>query len=484
MKVYFLLFLFYVNGLMANTYYVSENGLDSNTGLSESLAFASIQKAADLVVAGDSVLVLAGSYAGFDFRSASGDALNPIVFQAVGEVLITSSGPQRDDGINIEGPDHVIIDGFTVNNMLGSGNGIRVVLSDHVLIKNNKCDNNAERGIFTGFTDDITIEYNVCTNSVDEHGIYVSNSSDRPIIRYNECYGNNNIGIHMNGDLSAGGDGIISDAQVYGNIIHDNNLAAGINMDGCLRPIVYNNLIYNNHTSQGIALFQGDGAIPTREAQIYNNTIIVPNDGRWGILVNTGSHEGTKIFNNIIINNHLSRGSIATESIFNGFESDYNLLSDKVSFTGDGSSVTLTQWQNVGLGLNSHVAAAETDLFVDPFAINPIFALKAQSQALDAGSPVVNPPVSMDIVGMTRPQNQGYDVGAYEKIYCPKSRTLSGVDEPLTGFYFAQDTIYLSGILEINTDVSLRATTIENMGNLNILSGATATIQKDGCVEE
>ena len=42
----------------------------------------------------------------------------------------------------------------------------------------------------------------------------------------------NAIGIHMNGDLSAGGDGIISDAQVYGNILHDNNTAAGINMDG------------------------------------------------------------------------------------------------------------------------------------------------------------------------------------------------------------------------------------------------------------
>ena len=48
----------------------------------------------------------------------------------------------------------------------------------------------------------------------------------------------------MNGDLSAGGDGIISDAQIYGNIIYDNNLAAGINMDGLENPIVYNNLIY------------------------------------------------------------------------------------------------------------------------------------------------------------------------------------------------------------------------------------------------
>ena len=55
----------------------------------------------------------------------------------------------------------------------------------------------------------------------------------------------------MNGDLSAGGDGIISDAQVYGNILYENKLAAGINMDGLQDPIIYNNLIYNNHTASG-----------------------------------------------------------------------------------------------------------------------------------------------------------------------------------------------------------------------------------------
>ena len=289
--------------LGATTYYVSNDGDDANTGLSLAEAFATIQHAADLVTAGDSVLVEEGTYVGFDLRDVNGTADDPILFQGLGDnVLIHQPGPIRDDGINIEQADYVVIDGFIVNDMPGSGNGIRLVLSDHCMVRNCSCDNNAERGIFTGFTDDITIEHNVCSNSIDEHGIYVSNSSDRPVIRFNECFGNNFIGIHMNADASLGDDGIISDALVYGNIIHDNNGAAGINMDGLQNPTVFNNLIYNNHFSQGIALFQQDGAIVTQGGKIYNNTILVPADGRWGIHLKDGANINTEIYNNIIIN--------------------------------------------------------------------------------------------------------------------------------------------------------------------------------------
>ena len=51
---------------------------------------------------------------------------------------------------------------------------------------------------------------------------------------------------------------------------------------GLKNPIIYNNLIYNNHFAQGIALFQQDGAIVSHGAKIYNNTIIVPSDGKMG----------------------------------------------------------------------------------------------------------------------------------------------------------------------------------------------------------
>ena len=393
-------------------YYVSNSGSDGNTGLTISDAFLTLQHAADLVVAGDSVFVSDGTYAGFDLRNTNGNLTSPIVFKTLGDnVLINTSGPIRDDGINIENADYVVLDGFIVNDMVGNGNGIRLVLSDHCAVRNCRCDNNAERGIFTGFTDNILIENNICTNAIDEHGIYVSNSSDNPIIRYNECFGNNNIGIHMNGDLSAGGDGIISNAQVYGNILHDNGGAAGINMDGVENPEVYNNLIYNNHFSQGIALFQQDGAIVSQGAKIYNNTIIVPTDGRWGILVRAGANLNTEIYNNIIINLHAWRGSITIEDTA-GFTCDYNIVNDKLSDSGDGSTISFAAWQALGFGLHSQLADSLHHLFEAPDVDN--YQLATASQAIDAGTPLVSTLVTEDLAGVSRPQGSAYDIGCYE----------------------------------------------------------------------
>lgn len=415
-KLKFIILLLFIvittYSIKATNYYVSNSGNNTNNGLTTTNAFLTLQHVANIVIAGDTVFVENGTYVGFDLRNRNGSDGNPIIFKATGNnVLVNQSGSIRDDIINIENADYITIDGFITNDAPGNGNGIRVVLSDFCVIKNNSCDNNAERGIFTAFTDDILIEHNLCTNSLDEHGIYVSNSSDRPIIRYNECYGNNGIGIHMNGDLSSGGDGIISDARIYGNILHDNNRAAGINMDGLQNPIVYNNLIYNNHFAQGIAVFQQDGAIVTNGAKIFNNTIIVPTDGRWGILLQNGANINTEIYNNIIINQHAWRGCIAVENTAQ-FESDYNILNDKMSDSGDGSTINLSTWQNLGFDNHSQLAGDLTSIFVNSTTNN--YQLVNGSQAIDIGTNLVSSIVTDDFNGNTRPTGFGYDIGAYE----------------------------------------------------------------------
>ena len=394
---------------MATDYYVSNSGSDLNDGLSLASAFETLQHAADLVQPGDRVFVEDGTYQGFALWTG-GSPGAPIIFEALGSLAMINTPGPTTDGINVENADYVVIDGFIVNDQ--PRNGIRLALADHCVVRNCRCDNNFERGIFTAFTDDIIIEYNICTNSIDEHGIYVSNSSDRPIIRYNECYGNNNIGIHINGDLSAGGDGIISDAQVYGNFIHDNNLAAGINMDGAENPIIYNNIIVNNHFGQGIALFQQDGAIVSSGAKIFNNTIIVPDDGRWGILMTSGANQNTQIYNNIIINQHAWRGSISCESTDN-LSSDHNILSDKMSDLGDGSAMPLATWQALGLDGQSQKADPLANIFMAPGSSD--YHLLSESQAVDAGNDIlVTSIVTLDFDHNVRPEGDGYDIGAFE----------------------------------------------------------------------
>jgi parallel beta-helix repeat protein len=401
--------LFYIFPCGATNYYVTNSGKNSNDGLSLADAFETLQHAADILAPGDTVLVEDGIYKGFALWSG-GTALDPIVFEALGNnALINTPGPTTD-GINIENADYVILDGFVVNDQ--PRNGIRLALANHCVVRNCRCNNNFERGIFTAFTDDIVIEHNICSNSIDEHGIYVSNSSDRPIIRYNECYGNNNIGIHLNGDLSAGGDGIISSPQIYSNYIHDNNLAAGINMDGVANPIIYNNIIINNHYGQGIALFQQDGAVVTSGAKIYNNTIIVPSDGRWGVLMTSGANKNTEIYNNIIINLHAWRGSISCEST-DDLLSDYNILSNKMSNGGDGVSITLPQWKAIGPDINSLLADSLKEIFSAPGAYD--FHLNSDSQAVGSGNTnLVSTIVLEDFEKNTRPTGSQIDIGAYE----------------------------------------------------------------------
>lgn len=401
-------------------YYVSESGSNSNNGLTPQTAFATLQYAADLVSAGDLVSVLEGTYVGFDIR-ANGNQNQPIVFKAIEDnVVIDERNSVTPDGINIENASWIVIDGFEVKDQPRAG--IRAVVSDFITIRNNNCHNNYKWGIFTGFTDDITIENNSCSFSEDEHGIYVSNSSDRPIIRNNHSFNNNGCGIHMNGDISMGGDGIISNAVVEGNIIHDNGYGGGsaINMDGVQESEIFNNLIYNNHAT-GIAMYQIDGGDASKNNKVYNNTIIQPSDGRWCIISVDGS-TGNTLYNNILINHHSFRGSISLDAAsMTGFVSDYNILVNRLSDDDGNSNMTLSEWQTMGYDTHSMIADTEDQIFVD--YANDNYHLLQNSQAVNAGTNLVLPTVFEDLDNVSRPQGIGFDIGCYEFI------TTTGISE-------------------------------------------------------
>ncbi len=443
----------------ATNYYVSTLGNDSNPGTSVNTAFETIQYVitSNLLAAGDTVFVVNGTYIGFDHRNPSGAPGDPIVYKALGnEVVISGPGGVRQDGINIENADHIVVDGFICNNMINGGNGIRVVNSEFSVVRNCITSDNDKRGIFTGFTDDIMIENNICSGSVDEHGIYVSNSSDRAVIRFNTCFGNNASGIQINADLSAGGDGISDDCQIYGNRIFENKRAAGINLDGVRNITLYNNIIYDNYSAQGIAFHQTDGAVPSTGGKIYNNTIIVPTDGRWGILFANGSGQGAIMYNNIILTKHSSRGSISTTTTA-GMISDFNLFSDVMNAIDDdpGNATTLALWKsNTGLDQNSLVGNQLDNIFDDEPSKD--FHLKLNSIALEKGTNLVNQIVTVDYDGNNRPINPLYDLGALERAIGDCSTILLPVHNPIFSNDFKR-TITLSSDATITQNVSFKA---------------------------
>ncbi|HEX6131535.1 MAG TPA: right-handed parallel beta-helix repeat-containing protein, partial [Actinomycetota bacterium] len=391
----------------AADYWVATGGSDAADGLSIPTAWATLGKAASVVDPGDTVHVLDGGYQGFHLER-SGAPGAPITFVAEGDaVLVTADNGTTPDGINLEGASHVVVDGFVVDGRTRAG--VRAVLGEHVTIRNCRLGQNGRWGILTGFVDDVVIEDNEAHHSVIEHGIYVSNSGDRPIIRRNHVHDNHANGIHMNGDASLGGDGVISGALVERNVVHGNGVGggSGINMDGVVDGVVRNNLLYDNHAS-GISLYRIDGGAGSSGNLVVNNTVVNAADGRWALNVRDGS-TGNVVRNNVLFTAHAFRGSITIDAAsLAGFVSDNNVVMDRFT-TDDGDSVLdLAAWQALGHDASSVVATPE-ELFEVP---GVDFHLKAGSPAIDLGTLVGAP--SEDLDGAPRPVGAAIDAGAYE----------------------------------------------------------------------
>ena len=430
----------------ASTYHVSTSGNNANTGLSIAQAWATIQHAADVALAGDSVIVQQGSYQGFAAMDHSGTQTAPIVFMAEssGVAITAPCAYNALDGINVENVEWVVIEGFTVNDMPRTG--IRTALTDHVTIRYNTCANNFKWGILTGFAEHVIIEHNTCSGSEDEHGIYFGNSADDPIIRYNHCFDNNANGIHMNGDVSLGGDGTISNAQVYGNIIYGNGAAggSGINCDGVVNSVIHNNLLYDNHAS-GISLYRIDGGAPSTGNKVYNNTIINASDARWCVNITDGC-TGNRLLNNILINQHPWRGAIVVaEDAFDGFVSDHNILIGRMSPDGDATVLDLEAWQLLGFDANSQVADPMNELFVDAMG-GDFHAPTATSQQVDSGTDAVLPEVFNDLSLDARPVGNGFDIGCYERGLSTGLDTGSSSDRE-TYPYFVENELIMPGFV-------------------------------------
>lgn len=393
-------------------FFVSTTGDDMGLG-STADPWRTLQKAADTVSPGDTVAVQPGQYTGFDLQT-SGMVDNPIIFQAQPGVVINTPNSRTPDGINLEGASFVTIDGFEVIGVPRAG--IRVVGSpeDHsqfVTIRHNRADQNGRWGIFTGYSEDLLIEHNETSRSADEHGIYVSNSADRPTVRNNVSWGNNASGIQLNADGTLPGDGVITGALLANNRVYDNGQGggAGLNLDGVQDSRIENNLLHDNHAT-GIALFQIDGSDGSKRNEIVNNTVVNATDGRWAITITDGSTDNT-LLNNIFFSEHSFRGGMDINGdSLSGLVSNFNGVEDRLTTNGGDDLLTFAQWQTTsGQDANSFTTNP-SQLFVN--ADNNDYRLLPTSSAVDGGT--MNSAPLFDINGTSRPTGLGVDIGAIE----------------------------------------------------------------------
>ncbi|MGO8744445.1 MAG: NosD domain-containing protein [Thermoguttaceae bacterium] len=399
------------------TYYVATTGNDSAVG-SAAAPWKTLQHAVNSVTAGDTVVVRQGEYAGFVVgwdTSVPGTSQSPITFKADPEVYITSRNDKTRDGIDLEPGNHYwVLEGFNVTNADGSIQraGIRVAGSRNVIIRHNNVQRCKTWGIFSSFAENIIIEKNWCAGSRSEHGIYVSNSADNPVVQGNISWGNRQCGIHLNGDKTQGEDGIISNALIAGNVIHDNGTGggAGINCDGVQDAWIENNVLYNNHAN-GVSLYRIDGGGPSVGNTVVNNTVVMASNSRWAVNIKNGS-TGNRLYNNILLNANRAHGSInMTADSHDRFLSDYNIVMNRFNpDDGDFSDMTLAEWR-AERGQDRHsIIAAATRLFVNAAAND--YHVLPNSPAVDAGIGAIS--AFKDLDGKSRPRGKGIDIGAYE----------------------------------------------------------------------
>ena len=420
----------------AATYYVAKTGSDSNPG-TEAQPWLTIQKAANTLVAGDTVYVKAGTYEEIVRPVNSGTEGNYITYSAYpGATVIIDLVNLRttfwDAGFVITTKSYIKVSGFQVKNCTGGFGLLAQTSSHHITFENNYTYNTCNSGIATWEGDhDILIQGNEVELACND-GYQECISADHS---YNVQVLNNHV--HHSGPGSHGGEGIdikngSHDCLVRGNYVHDIN-RLGIYVDS------YNDYLYNVTVDQNIVhnCWNHGIALACEKNQPMENVTVTNNlcytNGWAGITVGNWNGGKPKPFNNIkIINNtcydngqpwgqvpgdgfgiiNLNGASCTNLVIRNNIVSQ-NL--DAQLMNNPGCAAVIDYNVIYGPQTGDWVTYGTNYILADPLFVNPAnadFHLQSGSPAIDAGSSVSAPDHDLD--GNARPVNGLWDIGCYE----------------------------------------------------------------------
>ncbi|GAK57784.1 hypothetical protein U27_04751 [Candidatus Vecturithrix granuli] len=413
------------------TYYVAPGGNNSNPG-TLAKPWRTITKAAQTLVAGDTVYIRAGTYSEQVTPQNSGRSGQYIVYAAYpGEtVTIDGSGITLPDDLygvfHIANKSYLKVSGLRVINagFYNDNAGIMVRNSDYITIEKNYTSHTWSSGIGVWESTNIVIDGNEVNQagsggwqeciSIAQTGFFeVKNNHVHHGYKEGICakQGAHDGKIYRNHVHDVTRVGIYVDAHdqhtyhldLYQNRVHDtgnNGFALASEQGGLLENIrIYNNLAYQNYYS-GICLSHEPSELPqpVKNVTMINNTCYQngnPEPG-WGGGISLENTDVAHVENIVIRNN------ICSENAQFQIQHEY-----PESVTSDHNLV----WGVEGYAENDGTAVVEADpLFINPTDAD--FYLQSTSPAINQGAATDAPTVDFD--GQARPQAGAYDIGAYE----------------------------------------------------------------------
>ncbi|MGB6153690.1 MAG: sugar-binding protein, partial [Pricia sp.] len=415
-----------------NTFYVSQDGDDSNSGTENTpqAAWKTIRYGLSQLIAGDVLLLNDGTYQEntLVLSGVNGDADTRTIVRSINKwgAKIESTA-QYSAILKVENSSFIEIDGIEVfnNNNVPFEDwnpGVQVIRSNYVTVKNVYAHDCGCNGISGREGDYFTFENNVVrdnakTNPYNCSGISVYqpiNLDDKPgfhiIIRNNVAFENEcRLPFEPGGfDIPTDGNGIILDdfnqtqsdgippytaASLVENNLTFNNGGAGIKIYEVQNATVRNNTAWhNNYVLQEYS--SGIGEIGLQavngEMNVSNNLVakIFEQTG-YGLFLQTKESGTAKFTNNIVV------GS-------NSFEGNAPVLEGNITVSDNQQSFP-------------KFANATTDVqFSDIDDFRAYFGLREGSPALDAANDDLAS--SVDLGGVPRPIGSTADVGAYEGV--------------------------------------------------------------------
>lgn len=410
--VFFFLFLLIPANVIATTYYVATNGIDSSTvsGLSPTSAWKTPSYAISRVSANNTIIVLDGVYSNnivFNGSAKSGIVLKS---QNKWKARITGTAAYNDHNVRFAyGVSNVVLDGFEIAYSYRDNvkveeycnfNTIQNCWIHHAGRGNpnwvtNTGANFSGQGLYmTGFTYGNLFQNNLSENNGawigHDHGIYLSGTNHivrNNVFRYNLAYG----------------------IQLYNDSVNN-----------CCKDIkVYNNLVYNNgwwmnkpFDGRCLAVYTSGYATLPFTNYIYNNTFICDKapSGANGYLVDM---VGTVFFiNNILLSPNgfdVYNSRPATAWL------DYNLFTNKPNFLTN----TSAQQYVVDGGHNRYNVSSAG--FLNP--ANGLYWLNSTSYARNMALGYYCGSIDF----FSNPQTNVFDVGfsQYNTTYAGDTRNLS-----------------------------------------------------------